>query len=265
MGRWATPMAEHPHVPAEADGPWPMALALGFSTLLTGLVVHWSITIVGALVLGYAALGYLHQLPSMHQLEGFMLRTPRERHALGGTSVRKMGMWMFLFSEILFFTGLIGGALALRVKAGSWPEPGEVLNVPLTAANTFILICSSMTMVEALRGAQMGDMRHMRLFLLLTMALGIVFVSIQAKEYMLLFLEEGLRPGSSLYGSTFYVQTGFHGGHVTAGIVALAYVNYRAWKGGYTKEDHEGIELMGLYWHFVDVVWIFLFTIVYLI
>jgi cytochrome c oxidase subunit I+III len=259
------PTAEHAHAPAETDGPWPMALALGLATLITGLVVHWSITIVGVLVMGYAVQGYLRQMPGLHQLEGYMLRTPRGSHALGGTSVRKMGMWMFLFSEILFFTGLIGGSLALRARAGSWPAPGEVLNVPLTAANTFILICSSMTMVEALRGAQAGDMRHMRLFLLLTMALGIVFVSIQAREYTLLFFNEGLRPGSGLYGSTFYIQTGFHGGHVTAGIVALAYVNYRASKGAYTKEDHEGIELMGLYWHFVDVVWIFLFTIVYLL
>ncbi len=242
-----------------------MILALGLSVLLTGLVVHWSIIILGVLLLGWSVVGYLRHMEGLHQLEGFLLRTSRKEHTLGGTSVRKMGMWMFLFSEVLFFTGLIGGSLALRSHASAWPEPGEVLNVPLTAANTFILICSSMTMVEALRGAQMGNVRHMRLFLLLTMVLGIVFIGIQGWEYNLLFNHEGLRPDSGLYGATFYVQTGFHGGHVTAGIVALGYVNLKAWRGGYTKEDHEGIELMGLYWHFVDVVWIFLFTIVYLI
>ena len=242
-----------------------MATGVAVATLLLGVTIHWSILIVGALVMAYAVVSYLRTSLGLRQLEGHLLCTPPERHALGGTSVRKMGMWMFLFSEIMFFTGLIGASLGLRAHQGSWPAPGEVLNVPLTALNTFILICSSMTMVEALRGARLGDLRRMRAFLLLTMLLGIVFIGIQAREYALLFFNEGLTPTSSVYGATFYAQTGFHGGHVTAGIVALGFVNWKARRGDYTRESHEGVELMGLYWHFVDVVWIFLFTIVYLI
>jgi heme/copper-type cytochrome/quinol oxidase subunit 3 len=220
---------------------------------------------VGALVLAYGVVGFLRASKGLRGFEGWMLKASPGETIFAGTSLRKVGMWMFLFSEVMFFTGIIGGSLSLRSHEGTWPAPGQFLNVPLTALNTFILICSSMTMVEALRGAQMGDERRMRAFLLLTMLLGMVFLGIQGREYFLLFFQRGLRPTSSVYGATFYLQTGFHGGHVTAGVVALAYVNLKAWRGGYPKGSHEGIELMGLYWHFIDVVWIFLFTLVYLI
>ncbi len=126
-------------------------------------------------------------------------------------------------------------------------------------------------MAEALHAIRQGDQRALAMRLLLTLALGITFLSIQAFEYVRL-VEEGLTPwnspvGPAAYGSTFFIQTGFHGGHVTAGVIALSYVTRKAFKGkgGFTKEKHNTVELMGLYWHFVDVVWIFLFTIVYLI
>ena len=257
--------AAHAEAEGDTDSTWPFTIGLGLATLLLGLVVHWSILIVGALLLGYGVAGFLRGSRGLRGFEGWMLKASPRETVLAGTSLRKVGMWMFLFSEIMFFTGIIGGSLSLRAHTASWPLPGAVLDVPLTALNTFILICSSMTMVEALRGAQMGDERRMRAFLLLTMLLGIVFLSIQAREYVLLFFQRGLRPASGLYGATFYLQTGFHGGHVTAGVVALAFVNLKAHRGGYTKGSHEGVELMGLYWHFIDVVWIFLFTIVYLI
>jgi len=139
--------------------------------------------------------------------------------------------------------------------------------------NTFILICSSLTMVEALAAIERDDKVKHRVYLLATLLLGITFLSIQAFEYQHLYFGEGLTfthapLGSGvnpLYGPTFYAQTGVHGSHVTAGVLALAYVTRKAFKGGFTKENHEAIELVGLYWHFVDVVWIFLFTIVYLV
>ncbi|MEE9592345.1 MAG: cytochrome c oxidase subunit 3, partial [Thermoplasmata archaeon] len=105
--------------------------------------------------------------------------------------------------------------------------------------------------------------------LLITLALGITFLSIQGVEYVGL-IAEGLTPFASpvppaAYGATFYIQTGFHGAHVTGGVIAMVYVTLKAMKGGFTAKNHDTVELMGLYWHFVDVVWIFLFTIVYLI
>jgi cytochrome c oxidase subunit 3 len=185
----------------------------------------------------------------------------------------KLGMWVFLLSEVMFFTGLIGAYIILRfARPEAWTEPGEVLNVPLTAFNTFVLICSSVTMVKAFAAVERGDQPGLRLWLLATVFLGAFFLSVQAIEYSKL-LEEGFRPsvaayaaeGGPLYGMTFYTLTGFHGAHVTVGVLALIFTSVRAFRGAYSAADAQGVEIMGLYWHFVDLVWIILFTIVYLI
>jgi heme/copper-type cytochrome/quinol oxidase subunit 3 len=176
----------------------------------------------------------------------------------------KMGMWVFLCSEVMFFTGLIGSYIVLRFASPLWPRPSTVLNVPLTAMNTFILICSSVTMVQSLAAIQRGDTRKMKLFLSLTLLFGAVFISIQGVEYWKL-LHEGFNPHVSLFGSVFFTTTGFHGFHVFCGVVCMAYMTGKAFLGKLTKEHHQGIETLGLYWHFVDLVWIVLFTIIYLI
>jgi heme/copper-type cytochrome/quinol oxidase subunit 3 len=188
-------------------------------------------------------------------------------HADPGVGVynEKLGMWVFLLSEVMFFTALIGSYIILRVaRPESWAPPGEVLNVPITAANTFLLICSSVTMVKAFAAAQDGDQRALRLWLLATTLIGATFVGVQIFEYSQL-AAHGFLPSSGLYGSTFYTMTGFHGFHVTVGVICLAFVTLRAFQGRYTAADHRGVEVLGLYWHFVDLVWIILFTIVYLI
>lgn len=185
----------------------------------------------------------------------------------------KLGMWVFLLSEVMFFSGLIGSYIILRfANPEQWAEPGEVLNVPLTAFNTFILICSSVTMVKAFAAAELGDQAGIRKWLLATVGLGTFFVGVQVYEYIKL-ASHGFVPmasqyaaeGGPLYGSTFYTLTGFHGAHVTIGVLAMIFTTIMAFRGRYTAEDHGGIEIMGLYWHFVDLVWIILFTIVYLI
>jgi cytochrome c oxidase subunit III len=175
----------------------------------------------------------------------------------------KMGMWVFLCSEVMFFTGLIGAYIVLRFATPLWPHPGSVLNIPLTAFNTFVLICSSVTMVQALAAVQRGDMRKTKLFLCLTVLGGAFFLSIQAVEYWKL-LHEGFNPHVSLFGSIFFTTTGFHGFHVFCGVVCMAFVTGKALLGKYTQASHQGIETIGLYWHFVDLVWIVLFTIIYL-
>ncbi|MBI4788883.1 MAG: heme-copper oxidase subunit III [Chloroflexi bacterium] len=181
-----------------------------------------------------------------------------------GLSTRKFAMWLFLASEVMFFTGLIGAYLAMRFGGTEWPIVAEELNVPLVAANTFILIVSSVTMVKAFAAIENGDTRGLSRFLLATMLLGIVFVSIQGYEWSAL-LTEGTSPSTSVFGATFFTLTGFHGLHVLGGVVTLLFVTVGSLRGRYTLENHSGVELMGLYWHFVDIVWIFLFTIVYLI
>ncbi|HUG39763.1 MAG TPA: heme-copper oxidase subunit III [Longimicrobiales bacterium] len=185
----------------------------------------------------------------------------------------KLGMWVFLLSEVMFFTSLIGSYIILRAaRPEAFAAPGVVLNVGLTAFNTFLLICSSVTMVKAFAAIEHGDQQGLRRWLLATVAMGIGFLSVQAYEYVKL-VSHGFVPyaagyaaeGEPLYGATFYTMTGFHGAHVTLGVLALIWITVRAFMGKYTRESHGGVEVMGLYWHFVDLVWIILFTIVYLI
>lgn len=199
-----------------------------------------------------------------------------------GVYTLKLGMWIFLLSEVMFFTGLIGSYIILRfAHPTDFADPGEVLNVQLTAFNTFVLICSSVTMVKAFAAIEQGDQVGLKRWLLATIVLGTFFVGVQVVEYIAL-TSEGFVPmaeayaalgrehgttviGGPLYGATFYMMTGFHGTHVTIGVLCLIFTYWRAAKGKYTTASHGGVEIMGLYWHFVDLVWIILFTIVYLI
>jgi cytochrome c oxidase subunit 3 len=196
----------------------------------------------------------------------------------------KLGMWVFLLSEVMFFTGLIGSYIILRfAHPGDFADPGVVLNVPLTAFNTFVLICSSVTMVKGFAAIEQDDQKGLQRWLLATIILGAFFVGVQGVEYSLLSAE-GFVPmaeayhaiargaaegspvvGGPLYGATFYLMTGFHGAHVTIGVLCMCFVLYRARQGRYSSQNLGGVEIMGLYWHFVDLVWILLFTIVYLI
>jgi heme/copper-type cytochrome/quinol oxidase subunit 3 len=182
-----------------------------------------------------------------------------------GVYHEKLGMWIFLLSEVMFFTALIGGYIILRFSMPeAWADPGEVLNIPVTAVNTFILICSSVTMVKAFAAAADGNQQALRWYLVATVLIGATFVGVQVYEYHELIVK-GFLPSSGLYGSTFYTMTGFHGFHVTMGVLCMIWVTVKAFRGGYTATDHRGVEVIGLYWHFVDLVWIILFTIVYLI
>jgi heme/copper-type cytochrome/quinol oxidase subunit 3 len=254
--------------------PWPFVIAIGAAVAYVGLVVNLPLMILGLLVFASGAVGWLRD----------DLRTPPRPFygvgagtgsILGRVSARKLATWLFLATEVMFFSAIIGAAWTVRLRSSTstnpWAYSGQILNVPGTAFVTFILICSSLTMVEALSAIERGDQKHLRYFLLATMLLGLTFLAFQANEFYHLYFVDGLTFTSApygvnpQYGPAFFIQTGTHGAHVTAGVLALAYTNIKAWRGGFTKENHETVELVGLYWHFVDVVWIFLFTLVYLI
>lgn len=219
----------------------------------------------------------------------------------------KVAIWLFLATEIMFFTGLIGTYIVLR--AGSppaaysnlyppatdlsrivkekpaglvvtdWPRPYDrtmnPLSIDLTAVNTFILICSSVTMVLGLSAFQRDDRRRGALYVTATMAIGAVFLGVQVYEYRQLMFGHPypvgvsasghFTPDVSLFASCFFTMTGFHGAHVAAGVIALGLLSIRSWSGAYSATNHSPVELVGLYWHFVDLVWIILFTVVYLI
>lgn len=183
-----------------------------------------------------------------------------------GITNGKIGMWLFLASEVMFFTGLIGAYIVLRFGQHGWPRPDQTLNVPLTAVNTFFLICSSVTLVWALQSYQKNERRKGCAGLLATTLIGAAFVGIQIVEYRELYAA-GMRPQTNLFGSCFYVMTGFHGAHVAIGVLAMAVLTVRGFMGhfGPAYAQHAPIELTGLYWHFVDLIWIILFAIVYLV
>ena len=180
-----------------------------------------------------------------------------------GLELRKLAMWVFLSSEVIFFGSLIATFLVYKNKSVAGPGQ-EVLNIPLTGVNTFILIVSSLTMVLSLASAINDRQRQLKLWLLATIMLGTVFLSIQGYEYFKLW-NEGLTPTANLFGSAFYTLTGFHGTHVLVGVIILLGVLLKALLGGFGPKHYLPIELAGLYWHFVDLVWIVLFTLVYLI
>lgn len=181
-----------------------------------------------------------------------------------GLDNNKLGIWTLLGSEAVFFSALIVTYIVNRGRSVTGPYPQQVLDVPLTALNTFILICSSLTMVTALASIQRGETRKMRNWLIATMVLGLAFLSGQVIEFTLLN-QHGLSLSSNLFGASFFTLTGFHGAHVLAGVIWIGFVVTRAVRGGVTPENPIAVELVGLYWHFVDLVWILIFTIVYLI
>jgi len=175
----------------------------------------------------------------------------------------KFAIWLFLATEVMFFSGLIGAYIVLRSASNSWPDPQERLAVDITAFNTFLLITSSWTMVKAVFAAKAGDKGKLLAWLALTILIGSSFVSIQVYEYIQL-IHEGAIPKVDIFWSTFYAMTGFHGTHVVVGVIWLLTVWFKALGGAYTAKNNLGVELAGLYWHFVDLVWVLLFTIVYL-
>lgn len=173
-------------------------------------------------------------------------------------------MWAFLGSDCLFFGALIATYLLYRGKSLEGPYPEEVFNIPFTSVSAFVLLMSSLTMVLALAAIQRGDQRGLKVWLLATALLGAVFLGGQYFEFTT-FVDNGLSLTSNLFGSTFFVLTGFHGAHVAVGVIILLSFVVVAMRGRLSPEQHLNIELAGLYWHFVDVVWIVIFTVIYLV
>jgi len=178
--------------------------------------------------------------------------------------VGKFGMWVFLISEIMLFTGLIGSYIVLRLGSPSWPRPGEILNTPLLGVNTVVLLSSSLTMVLALSAAQQDRRRALKRYLLLTALLGLTFLGIKGYDYAHMW-HHGFTISSSLFGSCYYLLTGFHALHVLSGVVLLLYLFTAASRGLFSAANYGRIEYSGLYWHFIDIVWVILFAILCLV
>jgi cytochrome c oxidase subunit 3/cytochrome o ubiquinol oxidase subunit 3 len=189
-----------------------------------------------------------------------------DHHTSTGLDNTKLAMWGFLGSECLFFGSLISTYLLYRNRVLSGPTPHEIYDIPYTSVSSFVLLMSSLTMVLALAAIQRGDHRGLRVWLLATAFLGMTFIGGQIYEFTT-FVEEGLKLQTSTFGSSFFVLTGFHGAHVTVGILMLLMLVGMSLAGRLdpVSEGSRKVELIGLYWHFVDIVWIVIFMIVYLV
>ncbi|MEH6633933.1 MAG: heme-copper oxidase subunit III family protein [Halioglobus sp.] len=191
----------------------------------------------------------------------------------------KLMMWIFLLSDTFIFSVFLTGYMTVRLSAtDAWPNSSEVfalevagthLPLVLIAIMTFILITSSGTMAMAVNFAYSGDRRKTAMLMGATALLGASFVGMQAFEWTKLITEEGVRPwsnpmGAAQFGSTFFMITGFHGLHVTAGVIYLSIVARKVARGDYEKKGYAIVEIAGLYWHFVDLVWVFIFAFFYL-
>lgn len=176
----------------------------------------------------------------------------------------KLGMWLFLGGEVVFFTTLILAYVYFRLRS-----PDDFLAVranitlPLIALNTLILLSSSYVLLRAMEAVRAGNLGTMRLMLVIVFVLGAVFLAGQAYEWSRLFAE-GSTVGT-IFGTPFFTVTGVHGTHVLVGLIWLGVVLVSAWRGAYTAGNHRGLELFGLYWHFVDLVWGVIFVLFYLI
>jgi len=178
--------------------------------------------------------------------------------------LRKLGMWIFLSSEVIFFGALIITFLIYKDRVGHLSPGHDVLNINITSLITFILLSSSLTMVLGLSAIQQDKIEQGKYWLLATALLGTIFVGIQIYEYVEL-VHEGLTIAGSLYGSAFFTLTGFHGTHVAIGVLMLLITVGMTHAGCFSAKNALPVEIVGLYWHFVDLVWLVIFTLVYLI
>jgi heme/copper-type cytochrome/quinol oxidase subunit 3 len=174
-------------------------------------------------------------------------------------------MWTFLAGDAMTFGAGIAAYGALRIGNPNWPSPADYLGITTTAVMTFILICSSLTMVEALSGIQRGNQAKFRTFMALTVLGGVIFLGMQAFEWHHLIGERGMSIKRDLFDATFFILTGFHGCHVFGGVVYNGVLLIRGMMGKLPQSKAGLVEIAGLYWHFVDLVWILIFTFIYLI
>ena len=181
-----------------------------------------------------------------------------------GLDHRKMLMWAFLGSECMFFGSLIATNLVLRGRSLVGPFPTEILNIPVTSVSTFVLLMSSFMMVLAYNAVSNGRVNAFRAWILCTAILGSTFLGFQVFEFYE-FAHEGLTPRTNLFGASFFTLTGFHGAHVTLGVIWLLSLFGYSFRGDLTREHGLTVDIAALYWHFVDIVWIVIFTVIYLV
>jgi cytochrome c oxidase subunit I+III len=249
-------------------------IEISFSSLvfLFGAAFYPSPLGLAAMVLGGLAAAYTLFGWARDDLAG-RFTIPKEeegdRWPFSAVPKVKLGMWVFLSSEVVLFGSFLGAYIFMRAAAAQWPT--GIHDVPLGTVNTIILMTSGLTMVMALQAIRAGDQRGLLRWMGVTLVLGATFMGIKVSEWINLagsptpFVVSATDPTMSLAASAYYVIVGLHGAHVTAGLLVMAYLMKKTANGAYTKDSHESIENFGLYWAFVDIVWCFVFPLFYLL
>ncbi|MEM3637576.1 MAG: cbb3-type cytochrome c oxidase subunit I [Conexivisphaerales archaeon] len=252
----------------------PLALASGAALTLTGLALSsWNLGLpflgignpfffAGLALLAWAVIGWAHD-----DMIG-KFKVPDEERGERWPSISfpkvKLGIWTFLASEVLVFGSILSSYLYVRAYSTAWPAPGSIHSITIGTINTVVLLSSSLTALLALRAARSGDRRGLLAWIGLTFALGSTFLAVKGFEWYDLIYNLGFTPHSGLPGTTYFFIVGLHGAHVFAGLMVMLYIIRKAFAGKITKENHQVVELFGLYWSFVDIVWIFIFPLFYL-
>jgi cytochrome c oxidase subunit I+III len=240
----------------------PLILAVGVAVFLFAVSLYppFMVLGIGIVAVGLAVWFWDYTYDRYGTREEFGL----ERWPLASLSKEKLGVWVFMASEAVIFGSIIAAYLFVRAGSASWPISYEVHSVPIGALNTIILLTSSFTMIMARESIKADDLRGLKVYLLGTFGFGAAFLLIKGYEWIGL-MAKGFVLWSGLPASTYYVTTGAHGIHVGVGLVAVLYLLIKAQKGRFSALQHAGVENIGLYWHFVDIVWMFLFPLFYLI
>ncbi len=235
---------------------FPLILAAGVLVMGIGMMVWLRIVMVGAAVTILAIIGMAFELPDYGEADAAV-------EPGGGLDNRKIGVWAFIASETIFFAALISTYLIYKGRNLTGPTAKDILEIPLTSFSTFILLMSSLLMVLALAALQRADYRWSRIWLFGTIGCGLMFLGGQVYEFTH-FYHEGLTLQTNLFGQTFFTLVGFHGAHVTIGVIWLLVLGVASMTGGLESKRSLALDCAALYWHFVDIVWIVIFSLIYL-
>ncbi|PAU56461.1 cytochrome c oxidase subunit 3 [Pseudomonas indica] len=295
-------MATHEQYYVPAQSKWPIIATIGLATTLYGLGTWFNdlkagrdesngplIFFIGGLLVAYMLFGWFGNVIKESRAGLYSAQMDRSF---------RWGMSWFIFSEVMFFAAFFGTLFYIRYWTGPWlggegdkgisnmlwpnfeytwpllnnpdpklfPAPEGIIDPwKLPLINTILLVTSSFTVTFAHHALRKGERQKLKLWLAATILLGVTFLVLQAEEYVHAYTELGLTLGSGIYGATFFMLTGFHGAHVTLGALILTVMLVRILRGHFTPEHHFGFEAASWYWHFVDVVWIGLFTFVYVL
>ena len=249
----------------------PIQLATGAMLFFMGAAFYPGILAIALMVIGGGTVAYGLGGWAQDEFNGrFRPEAEQEgdRWPFEGVPKMKLGMWVFLSSEVVLFGSFIAAYIFIRAAAVDFPAPGSIHDIPLATANTLILVTSGLTMFLAIQAIRQGNQRGLLTWLSVSFMLGSTFMGIKISEWIELgakgFTLSAPYP-MSLAASAYYVLVGLHGAHVTAGLGMMVYLMKRTKDGKYTKESHEAIENFGLYWAFVDIVWCFIFPLLYLL